>query len=166
MILFELIKNFINYFDSSECLSLEIKILRREKANVERQNSELTEALQAKTVEIESLIKHLERYNLLSWQSVSYVGILMIFIILRKSSILYIPLQLAVSTYADIKKKSNLNYVLYIYAFKYKYFLWMHELKIYNIFSVLFEMFHSNYLFWKCQKNVFDDKKEVKYMYE
>lgn len=56
----------MNYFDSSECLSLEIKILRREKQNVEQQNSELTEALQAKTVEIESLIKHLERYNLLS----------------------------------------------------------------------------------------------------
>lgn len=66
MIFFELIKNFMNYFDSSECLSLEIKILRREKQNVEQQNSELTEALQAKTVEIESLIKHLERYNLLS----------------------------------------------------------------------------------------------------
>lgn len=122
MILFELIKIFINYFDSSECLSLEIKILRREKANVEQQNSELTEALQAKTVEIESLIKHLERYNLLSLQSVSYVGILMIFIILRKSSILYNPLQLAVSTYADIKK-SNLNYVLYIYTFNFKIFL-------------------------------------------
>lgn len=35
MILFELIKDFINYFDSFECFSFEIKIFWREKVNVE-----------------------------------------------------------------------------------------------------------------------------------
>lgn len=65
MIILKLIENFINYIDSSESLSLELKFLLKEKANVDQQNSELTKTLQAKEMEIESLIQNRERYNVL-----------------------------------------------------------------------------------------------------
>lgn len=52
----------ITFFNRAESLSREVKILQREKANVEQQNSDLTIALQAKGIEIEVLNKHRERY--------------------------------------------------------------------------------------------------------
>lgn len=52
-----------SFLQRTESLSVEFKILQRDKAYVEQKNSELTRALQEKGIEIESLIKQRERYT-------------------------------------------------------------------------------------------------------